>query len=284
MARAFNLPTTTNESAFLKDRSILPGTSTGAGTATNRADFLFGSASDDAILSLSGRDIVLAGDGNDTVSGGNDDDKLFGEAGNDSLSGDAGHDILTGGAGLDTLSGGTGRDILTGGLGIDQLTGGQDADVFVFTADALTDPSTPVAINLAGSGIDVKNSADRLTDFTQGSDKILLDLEAYGVKAPITYAAGITAELDESANFIVQTDAFANAGLAAAAIAANDAIIADEGFFVYFNTTLGFSRLVYSSDLGDGGQSTVLANFTDQTGTEGLANISQFGLEDFLFA
>jgi Ca2+-binding RTX toxin-like protein len=251
---------------------------------TNKSDLLLGGATDDTISAEGGNDIVLAGDGNDTVAGGRGHDLLVGGLGNDSLSGDGGHDVLVGGDGLDTLSGGEGGDLLTGGLGIDQLTGGQGADVFVFTADALTDPSTPVAINLAGSGIDVKNSADNLTDFTQGTDRIALDLEAFGVEAPITYAAGVTAELDESANFIVQTDAFANAGLAAAAIAANDAITADEGFFVYFNTTLGFSRLVHSSDLGDGGQSTVLANFTDQTGAAGLANISQFGLEDFLFA
>jgi Ca2+-binding RTX toxin-like protein len=250
---------------------------------TLRFDLEFGSPADDAISALGGRDIVLAGDGNDTVSGGNGHDILGGGLGDDSLSGDYGHDKLFGGEGLDTLEGGDGGDVLTGGLGIDLLTGGQGADVFIFTADALTDPSTPVSIDISGTGIDAKNSADNLTDFTQGEDLIVLDLEAFGVEAPITYAAGITAELDESANFIVQTDAFANAGLAAAAIAANDAITADEGFFIYFNTTLGFSRLVYSNDLGDAGDITVLANFTDQTGDEGLANISQFGVEDFLF-
>ena len=275
MTQHFNPPTLFGKPLFLGSHFGQNGFLYLGNTATARFDILLGSAADDAISALGGNDIVLAGDGNDTVSGGNGSDLLFGDVGDDSLSGDNGNDLLLGCEG---------RDILTGGLGIDQLTGGQGADVLVFTADALTDPATPVAVNLAGAGIDAKNSADDLTDFTQGKDKILLDLGDFGVDAPITFAEGVTAGLAKSANFIVQTDAFANAALAAAAIAANDAVTADEGFFVYFNTTLNFSRLVYSSDLGDADDITVLANFTNQTGAEGLANISQFGLEDFLFA
>lgn len=236
---------------------------------------------DDRFHGGRGRDVLSGNGGVDVLSGGRGRDVLIGGAGDDALSGGRGADALLGGDGLDVLSGGTGRDVLEGGLGLDALTGGRGADVFVFGAGAITDPSTLFLANVGGSGIDAKVSADAVTDFQYGRDKIGLDAEAFGVDAPFEFASGITAELGD-ANFIVQQDAFANVGLAAAALAANDAITADEGFFLYFNTTLNFSRLVYSSDLGDGGQVTVLANFTGETGAEGLADIARFESDDFL--
>jgi len=137
-------------------------------------------------------------------------------------------------------------------------------------------------VNLAGTGIDVKVSADQITDFEFGRDKVLVGLDGFNIDVPFDLSKAVTADLTDG-NFIVQLDGFANVALAAAAIAANDAITADEGFFIYFNTSLGFNRLVYSADLGDAGDVTVLANFVDQTGPEGLAQIAKFGLDDFLF-
>lgn len=45
-------------------------------------------------------------------------------------------------------------------------------------------------------------------------------------------------------------------------------------------TTLGFSRVVYSSDLGDGGGVNVLANLTNLTNLSDQAN---FSAQDFYF-
>lgn len=245
-------------------------------------DLFFAAGGNDTIDGGKGHDVLLGGDGNDVLVGGRGADLLLGEGGNDQLSGGQGQDILLGGIGLDTLDGGAGRDILEGGLGIDRLTGGTGRDLFVFGAEAITDPSTALLVNLAGTGIDVKVSADAITDFEIGADRIVLDVSSFGVEAPVTLSKSITAQLGDG-NLIVQLDGFANVALAAAAIAANDAVTADEGFFIYFNTSLGFNRLVYSADLGDGGDVTVLANFVDQTGPEGLASIADYGLKDFLF-
>ncbi|MCE2678982.1 MAG: calcium-binding protein [Burkholderiales bacterium] len=71
-----------------------------------------------------------------------------GLAGNDMLEGRAGNDTLNGGAGADTLDGGASADVLTGGLGRDQ---------FKFSSSL-------------GDG-----NIDTVTDFTRGTDKILLD-------------------------------------------------------------------------------------------------------------
>lgn len=64
---------------------------------------------------------------------------------------------LIGGAGAETLSGGGGADYLHDGGGADLLTGGAGADVFVLARDGV---------------------ADRVTDFTQGQDR--LDLGDWG--------------------------------------------------------------------------------------------------------
>lgn len=244
--------------------------------------FRVGTTGDDLLTLRKSNNLFSAGDGNDFISGGLGSDTLLGDNGGDTLLGEGGRDVLIGDAGADTLNGGNGADVLQGGLGLDNLTGGRGEDVFVFGADAITDPLTLQLINLADTGIDVKVSADAVTDYQFGLDRIQLSLADFGIDAAPTLAKGVTAELGDG-NVIVQLDGFANVAQAAAAIAANDAITADAGFFVYFNTSLGFNRLVYSADLGDAGDVTVLANFIDQTGPDGLAAIANFSLDDFLF-
>ena len=95
-----------------------------------------------------------------SVMGGADADTVAGGAGADVISGNGGADSLTGNDGADTLSGGAGNDTLTGGAGIDRLTGDAGNDVFVFTA----------ASESTGA------SADSITDFTTGADKIQVNL------------------------------------------------------------------------------------------------------------
>ncbi|WP_219268437.1 serralysin family metalloprotease [Pseudomonas sp. Xaverov 259] len=74
----------------------------------------------------------------------------------ENATGGSGHDLLIGNAVANTLRGGAGNDILFGGGGADKLWGGTGADIFVFGASSDSKPVT----------------ADKIFDFTSGSDKI----------------------------------------------------------------------------------------------------------------
>ncbi|NJO65894.1 MAG: calcium-binding protein, partial [Richelia sp. RM2_1_2] len=115
-----------------------------------------GTSKDDSITIAVGDNIINAGAGNDTINTG---------TGNDSIDGGAGNDIMDGGAGNDTLIGGAGNDTLIGGAGNDILTGGGNNDSFLYDAGAI--------FNSAAIGI------DSITDFTKGSDKIVLDKSTF---------------------------------------------------------------------------------------------------------
>ena len=94
----------------------------------------------------------------DVINGTATADKIEGKAGSDVLYGNAGNDVLDGGSGNDKLYGGTGNDLLDGGTGNDILTGGSGADLFEFG--------------------NLRSGADIITDFEQGIDKIVFDLDA----------------------------------------------------------------------------------------------------------
>jgi Ca2+-binding RTX toxin-like protein len=101
-------------------------------------------------------DSAVVGKGNgldNTITGTDNANKLYGLDGNDTLHGGIGADYLAGGNGADTLDGGTGRDVTSGGAG---------NDVFAF-ADG----------DFGGA---TRATADRITDFVSGQDKI--DLSA----------------------------------------------------------------------------------------------------------
>jgi Ca2+-binding RTX toxin-like protein len=74
----------------------------------------------------------------------------------DTLEGMAGNDELRGGGADDVLDGGDGDDLLVGGDGIDELTGGAGADTFRY----------------GGWDSGTLGSADRITDFVAGEDRI----------------------------------------------------------------------------------------------------------------
>jgi Ca2+-binding RTX toxin-like protein len=182
-----------------------------------------------------------------------------------------------GDAGNDWLIGSKFNDVLSGGEGIDTLTGGIGRDTFVFNSDPFGN-GTPV--RNAATGINALNTPDIITDFATSQDKFSLSASRFGVNE-IKFAEGNSNAISGDKNVIVLLDGFANAAAAAKAIADNNAITSDEGFFVYFNTTLGISRLVYSTNLSDGGDISVIANIQNQTQ---LANQSNFGSNNFVLS
>lgn len=96
---------------------------------------------------------------NDLIGGTGGANSLFGNDGIDHLFGYGGNDLLFGGAGRDVIIGGAGSDRLFGGVDRDLLTGGSDADKFVFAA---------------GEGGVLLSDADRISDFQDGDDKIVI--------------------------------------------------------------------------------------------------------------
>lgn len=132
-----------------------------------------GTSFNDIIDAGGGRDVVRGGAGNDFIRGGANRDRLFGGDGedviwgdgsNDNMSGEGGGDILYGGGGIDRIFGGSGTDHIIGGEDNDVLHGGNpnerytppgEADFFYFGAN---------------------DGADRIMDFEQGIDKIVLEV------------------------------------------------------------------------------------------------------------
>ncbi|NBZ87582.1 calcium-binding protein [Stagnihabitans tardus] len=142
------------------------------------ANGLYGGAGDDLIRGGAGSDTMEGGAGRDTLDystsqtgvvvqlitrasglqsarGGDAEGDVI--SGFEAIIGSGFDDILTGDTGNNSLSGKDGADRLAGGAGRDLLTGGEGADVFVFNT-------------ALGSG-----NLDRITDFTQGLDRVLLE-------------------------------------------------------------------------------------------------------------
>ncbi|MBW4662147.1 MAG: hypothetical protein KME15_26125 [Drouetiella hepatica Uher 2000/2452] len=241
-------------------------------------DVILGLAGDDRISGGRGNDVLLGGQNNDQVFGGQGNDFLLGEEGNDQLQGDQGRDFLDGGTGNDSLLGGDGRDVLVGGAGgADTLTGGSGADAFVFAGDVFAG-ATPIPAGT--TGIQFVNQPDVITDYAIGQDQFVFNAKDLNINS-LTFQKGVTTQIAADGNFIIQLDPFINAATAARAIANNPTITAKEGVFVYFNTTLGINRLVYSQDLANGGNISILANLTNQSGESGIASLNNFTTSDF---
>ncbi len=98
-------------------------------------------------------ELIIADALDNQIFGFGADDFIFGFSGNDTINGGEDNDVLRGGNGNDILNGGAGDDILIGGIGDDTLTGGAGEDLFVLRESQLT---------------------DTITDFEDGSDKIVL--------------------------------------------------------------------------------------------------------------
>jgi Ca2+-binding RTX toxin-like protein len=255
----------------LNGEIVNSGTIQGGKTATGTLAIDVSLADGDSTIRNSGQIIgdVLLGAGNDRFdgSGGKINGTVDGGDGNDILMGGRSHDRLLGGAGNDTLDGKQGDDFLNGGTGVDTLTGGRGSDTFFLSRVAGTPTTAP-------NGISVINQPDILTDYQIGRDKLSFDDADLGITGGIKFQNGASAILGGDNNLLVLQDGFANAAAAAKAIADNENITAGAGAFVYYNTTLGFARLVASDNLSNGGSINVLGNLTNVTDPNALATIS----------
>lgn len=150
------------------------------------SDTLGGAGGNDTLTGGSGGDVLDGGSGNDVIVGGDSagsalagmvavlsagtdgsstGSDVIGIAAdtlteNDLLRGGGGRDSLYGGDGTDTLLGGSGADYVNGGAGKDRMAGGTGRDLFVFLS--ATDSAARAS------------SADVITDFVRGTDKISL--------------------------------------------------------------------------------------------------------------
>jgi RTX calcium-binding nonapeptide repeat (4 copies) len=265
-------------------------------------DFLFGGTGNDTVNGGEGRDIIEGGDGNDQISGGagNDtldggkgddvidagaaDDVIDGGEGNNSILGGNGNDQIATGTGSDTIDGGNGNDKINGGSGQDFITTGAGKDVITLDTNLLRTG------DIDRSSRQVTAGEDFVTDFTRGKDVIALDAVQFRIFGEINFVNSLAADLPSSGvNFIVLQDSDNdanpatpfNAGSAANLIAAQ---IEEPGpgFFVYFNSDLNLNRLVYSEDLSDPtADLQVIARFTNETGDDAIAALSQFTAADF---
>ena len=135
-------------------------------TPTSKFDFLEGTTQGDTIKGFDGNDIIYANSGDDFLEGDGGKDKICGDQGNDTIFGGADDDIIWGGKGSDLIFGNSGNDIIYAGADSDTITGGEGDDIFAISK---------------GSGGSTVATADYITDFGNGNDKIrLLDGLTFG--------------------------------------------------------------------------------------------------------
>ncbi|MGQ3295256.1 MAG: calcium-binding protein, partial [Shinella sp.] len=115
----------------------------------------------------------------ENVTGSYKDDTIFGSSAGNVLKGGSGDDRLDGRAGNDKLEGGGHGDLLTGGAGADQ---------FIYASD-----------EAVGSG-------DRITDFTRGQDKLVIDDYVFGFSKLVLYSGNDLKATGTAAQFFFEKD------------------------------------------------------------------------------
>ncbi|MBN8530473.1 MAG: putative Ig domain-containing protein [Alphaproteobacteria bacterium] len=136
------------------------------------------------------------GAGNDTFQGSAANTTVDGSSGNDSLAGGTGNENLFGSDGNDTISGGDGNDVIRGYYHSDSLTGGAGNDTFYCNG-----------IWLEGLKFVYSTQEEWITDFTPGSDKIVLgQLGFEGISAAPAAGTMLTFYYDAGLNQTILTD------------------------------------------------------------------------------
>lgn len=160
--------------------------------ASDEAEELVGTLSDDVINGLGGDDQIQGYSGNDHLLGG---------AGNDTLDGAEGNDHLEGGTGNDTLKGWTGNNILDGGDGNDTFfssTDGEDQIIGGSGDDAVYVSGSKATVT-GGTGDDIIDvSGTEITvhyDLGDGNDIIDLNYSDDSARTnKVIFGAGISAD------------------------------------------------------------------------------------------
>lgn len=224
-------------------------------------DSLFGAEGNDALIARSEVDVVDGGSGTDTLmlvrtvsptptvgmfadlSGAN---FAFGPLRNyevfdavisqiENLTGTGDDDELVGSGVGNVLRGGGGSDVLVGLAGSDTLIGGAGADMFVFlTASA---------------------DNDRINGFEVGSDKLLLQADAFGELSTVALSTRLTIN-------------------ASATVAANAS-----AQLIFDNSGAGAGRLFFDADGNGAGAAVLLATLGFST----AGGLAAFSATDFVF-
>ena len=173
-------------------------------------------------LTLSANNVI------ENVVGGNGSDRLIGNSLNNTLDGGTGNDVLTGGSGADTLIGGSGNDILTGGA---------DSDRFLYSSGR--------AFTSSDFGSDI------LTDFTSGSDKLVLSKNTFTALSSI-----VGNGLSQASNFTTVDD--------------DDLAATSNAFLVYSRSSgsLYYNQNGNAAGLGTGAEFINLLNIPTLTTTD----------------
>ncbi len=116
-------------------------------------------------------------------------DRLEGTGVANLISGGGGNDNLNGASGNDTLIGGDGNDMLRGHNDADTLTGGAGVDVFIYYT--LTESTT--------------TATDRITDFTNGTDRI--QFYALGFTSLADFTITLDASSGEDRTYVTANNA-----------------------------------------------------------------------------
>ena len=230
-------------------------------------DYLYGNAGNDSVLGGLGNDKIYGDLGNDHLWGGHDqdsiwgglgqdwlhgglgDDYLNGDEGNDNLFGNAGNDTLYGGDSVfagedrDLLQGGDGQDLLVGAKDNDTLVGGNQADQFAFFG----------SIFGSSSFAEADLGVDRIRDFGNGDDQILLDKSVFSNLNSDTYG-----DFDASEFAVVNSNA--------AAMTAEALIVYNSG-----SGNLFYNENGMEDGFGDGGQFAVLQGAPELTAEDIMA-------------
>lgn len=196
-----NLNDTDSNQAFTTGEALLTDTSRNVAFAGTGDDLIFGSAGQDVLGGGTGNDTIESGGGADTIFGGRNDqnvtgtnDQITSGAGDDAIFASGGNDSIDAGDGADTIFGGSENDTINGGNGADDIFNGAGNDIVNAGAGADTIRSAAGDDTLTGGGgndtsiFRAGHGNDRITDFSLGSDSLLLSSDANGGVNPLDSA------------------------------------------------------------------------------------------------